>query len=95
MLAAFGYWGVQSAVDPWMKWPLALGVPLLAAGVWGLFLAPRAERRLRSRAGNVVSLVLFWLGALAVLQTGRPMLAMTFAAIALVNRLLVMRFEQW
>jgi Protein of unknown function (DUF2568) len=95
MLAAFTYWGFQSAVNPWIQWPLGLGVPLLVACLWGVFLAPRAARRLHSTAGNVASLVFFGLGALALFRTGQTLLAATFAAFAFVNRLLVSRFDQW
>src|SRR5689334_23481657 len=47
MLAALGYWGFQAGDGPVLKIVLGLGAPLLAAVVWGLFIAPRAIRPVR------------------------------------------------
>lgn len=53
MLAALGYWGYWFGGALWLKWLLAIALPVLAAGGWGLFFAPRAPRRL--------PLLIFWL----------------------------------
>jgi hypothetical protein len=37
-LAAFAWWGWAWG-DPW-RWPLAIGLPVLAAIIWGLFRTP-------------------------------------------------------
>lgn len=37
-LAAFAWWGWAWG-DPW-RWPLAIGLPLVAAIIWGLFRTP-------------------------------------------------------
>ena len=37
-LAAFAYWGWAWG-DPW-RWPLAIGLPLVAAVIWGTFRTP-------------------------------------------------------
>jgi Protein of unknown function (DUF2568) len=61
---------------------------LLAAVLWGLFASPKA------RFGNeelraVVEIVVFGGAALALAAAGHTQLALAFAAVALVNGLLV------
>ena len=95
MLAAFGYWGFQGEKSMWIKWGLGIGTPLVAAILWGLLLAPRAEKRLNSQWGTLLSLGLFLLAALALYQTNHPTLAITLAVIAIVNRILILLWRQW
>jgi hypothetical protein len=53
---------------------LAVGAPLVAAVLWGLFAAPKA--RIRATALVVlVKVLVFGSGALALLSTGHPVLA--------------------
>jgi hypothetical protein len=95
MLAAFGYWGFQGEKSTWIKWGLGIGIPLVVAILWGLLLAPRATRRLNSRWGTLLSSGLFCLAALALYQTNHLALAITFAGIAIVNRILIFLWRQW
>ncbi len=95
MLLALGYWGFYGDKSELAKWLLGIGLPLLAAVVWGLLLAPRAVYRLNSMSGNLLSLILFLLAATALLYTQHPVLAIIFALTALVNRVLILRWQQW
>ena len=42
-LTALGYWGFAEH-EGVLQWLLGLGAPLLAAVVWGAFVAPKASR---------------------------------------------------
>ncbi len=42
-LAAFAFWGWAWG-DPW-RWPLAIGLPVLAMAVWGTFTMPEDQSR--------------------------------------------------
>jgi hypothetical protein len=95
MLAAFGYWGFQGEKSIWLKWGLGIGAPLVVAILWGLWLAPRADRRLNSQWGTLLSSGLFFLAALALYQTNHPALAITMAVTAIVNRILILLWRQW
>jgi hypothetical protein len=95
MLAAFCYWGFNNGNSIWMKWGLGIGTPLVVTILWGLFFAPRADHRLNITAGAILSLGLFYLAALAIYQTHQPMLAITLAMIATINRILVLQWNQW
>jgi hypothetical protein len=94
MLAALGYWGFYGDKNVSAKWMLGISLPLLAAVVWGMFLAPKAVYRLNSITGNLLSLILFLLAATALLYTQHPILAMVFASIAVVNRILILLWRQ-
>ncbi len=95
MLAAFGYWGFQGEKSLLIKWGLGIGTPLAVAILWGLLLAPKANQRLNIIRGTLLSLGLFCLAALALYQTNHPTLAIALALIAIINRLLVLLWQQW
>jgi hypothetical protein len=95
MLAAFGYWGFQGEKSLWIKWGLGVGTPLVVAILWGLLLAPRADKRLKRGWGTLLSLGLFCLAALALYQTNHPALEITLAVIASTNRILILLWRQW
>ena len=95
MLVAFGYWGFHGDRSTALKWILGLGIPLAAAVLWSMFLAPRSAYRLTSTAGNLLALILFLLAAAALYTTGHPVLAILLAVVAIVNRLLILAWKQW
>ena len=49
---------------------LAVGLPVIAAVIWGAFIAPKAARRLRDPARLVLEIVLFTAGAVALIAAG-------------------------
>jgi hypothetical protein len=95
MLAAFGYWGFYGDKSVAVKWILGIGLPVLTAVLWGMYLAPRAAHRLGNISGNLLSLILFLCGAAALYYTGHTLLAIIFAAIAILNRALILLWKQW
>jgi hypothetical protein len=62
---------------------LAVAAPVLAMIVWGLWLAPRARRRLTDPLRLTVELVLFAVAAAALAVTGPVVAAVVFAVIAI------------
>ena len=84
MLAALGYWGFTAA-NGVTRYLLCLGVPLLAAVIWGIFMAPASSRRLRGTAYHVLQLILFGLAILALYAAGQPALALIFLLLFGVN----------
>jgi hypothetical protein len=88
MLAALGYWGF-SAVQGWPRFALGLAAPLLAAVLWGMFLAPRAARPLDATLTFWLKGAVLGLGAAALAAAGRPRLAAGFALAVALNMLLL------
>ncbi len=94
MLAALAYWGYHIGDSLLMKLVLALGAPLVAAVVWGAFIAPRAWRRLTDPARLLLELVLWVAAALALAAAGQPTLAVLFAVVVAANLVLGMVWGQ-
>lgn len=85
MLAALAYWGATTGNSLVAKVALGIGAPLVAAVVWGLFMAPRAAFTLSPRAHTALFVVIFGLAAVALGSAGLPMLAVIFAVVSALN----------
>lgn len=90
LLAALGYGGFQ--LD--QGWPvrilIGLGLPLLAALIWGTFVAPKAAHLLAEPWRFVLEMGLFGLGAGVLVWAERPFLAAALFSLFLINRLLLL-----
>ena len=83
LLGALTVWGftVGGGLGAWL---LGLGAPVLAAVVWGWFVAPKARRPVPVAARVAIELALFGAAAVALAATGRAALAVAFFALAAV-----------
>jgi hypothetical protein len=64
-LASLGYWGFAQH-DGAVQWLLGLGLPLLAAVVWGAFVAPKASRPTTDPVRLLLELTVFGGGVAAL-----------------------------
>ncbi len=94
ILVALGYWGFTTGQPTIVKIGLGLGAPLLAAVVWGVFLAPASSRRLQEPWFLIVELVIFGLAIAALYSTGQRSLAVAFALIYVINKVLLTIWRQ-
>jgi len=85
MLVAFAAWGASLGHGAVTKWLAAVAVPLAVAIVWGLLLAPKARVRLPMAGVVTIKAVLFVGASVAIDVSGRPVFAVAFAAVALIN----------
>ena len=85
MLAAFAYWGFHTGGSALARLLLGIGVPLLVAVIWGVFMAPKSTRRLQGAAYLAVKVVLFGLAAVALVAAGQSLAGIALAAIYLVS----------
>ena len=95
MLAAFGYWGFHTHQGGLTKWVLGIGIPLVSIVVWGLYFAPNSTNRLNSTAGVALSAILFLIAAAALYFAGARELAIVFAVLVVINRILLLVWQQW
>ena len=83
-LAALGLWGWSVEGSTAVRVLVAVGAPLVAAVLWGLFAAPQAPMQ-----GVLLSLsvkvAVFGAGTLALVATGHPWLAALLAAAAVLS----------
>ncbi|WP_338870508.1 YrdB family protein [Spirosoma sp. SC4-14] len=88
MLGAFGYAGFQNSQHPYGKYLLAIGLPLLAAAVWGVFAAPRSTHQLGFPYRTLFVLAIFGLAFFMLYQTGYSRLAITLGILAVISELI-------
>ncbi|WP_051317096.1 YrdB family protein [Ectobacillus panaciterrae] len=88
-LAALGYWGFQVKGGIIIKTVAGIGAPLLAAVIWGMFVAPRASMQLSGWMHFIVELLVFGSAAVALYAAGRHGLAGAFMLAAAANRILI------
>jgi hypothetical protein len=80
MVAAFFYWGFRQAY-PW-NLVVGIGLPAVVVVLWGIFMAPRSERRLPERAVDAASLVIFLLAGVALLAAGATVLGLVMLVVS-------------
>lgn len=83
MVSAFVFWGFKQDA-PW-NMLLGIGIPAVTVVLWGVFLAPRSERRLGAAAVRWVSLGAFLAGSGALFAAGVPVLGALMATFAVAN----------
>lgn len=93
-LGALGYWGFTSSEEPAAKIVLGVGAPLLAAVVWGLFVAPRAAITLEMPLRLLPEILVFGAAAAALYVVGHFVITVTLLVAAAVNRTLVIMWER-
>jgi hypothetical protein len=87
MLAALAYWGFTVG-DGAGAWVLGVGTPLLAAAVWGAWVAPKARWPVPIPTRVLIELVLFGAAAGALAAAGQPLAAVVLGVAALTTSLL-------
>ena len=93
-LCALGYWGFKTGESVVAKIGLGIGASLLAAIVWGTFLAPRASIPTPGFLRLVLELVVFGLASAALYSAGRPTLAWVLILVFVINRVLMYAWGQ-
>jgi Protein of unknown function (DUF2568) len=93
-LAAFAYWGFKSGSGAGARLVLTIGAPLCMAIVWGIFVAPRATVKLAEPVRFVLGLAILCLSAVALASAGQRTLAVAFAAIVVINAVLLAVWKQ-
>jgi alpha-beta hydrolase superfamily lysophospholipase len=86
-LAALGVWGWSAGGTTAARWLLALGVPLTAAVLWGLFAAPQAVVQVAALA-VLTKVVVFGAAGAALLATGLPRVAAVLVVAAVLSSVL-------
>ena len=89
MLAAVAFWGFKTQSSWVMKILFGIGLPVLIATLWGMFLAPKATRPLSGASFLTIELVLFSTGAFALFASGKPTLGLVYTVTVIVNKILL------
>ncbi len=93
-LAALGSWGWHVGTGRATKLGFAVGAPLIAAIVWGLFVAPGRPVDPSVPVRVVLELAVFGAAAAGLTAAGRFPLAAALLLVYAVNRILMVAWEQ-
>jgi len=94
MVAAVGYWGFKNHSGWVMKIIFGIGLPILIAVIWGLFLAPKATYPLGGISYLALELILLGSGAVALFASGSADLGWIYTVILVVNKILMIVWKQ-
>jgi hypothetical protein len=89
MYAAIGYWGFKTGSGWFMKSLLGIGLPVLIAVLWGLFLAPKATHPLSGMPRLLLELILLGSGAAGLFASGKANLGWIYLAVFAINEVLL------
>src|SRR5690349_2602640 len=85
-LAALAFWGYHAGTGWVARIGLAVGAPLLAAIVWGAFVAPKATIAVPGPARLALELAVFGAAAAGLYAAGHPALAWALGLAFAINR---------
>ncbi len=88
LLAAFAYWGIRTGQNLATKILFGVGVPLLTAIFWGVFMAPKSAYQVKNPVYMIVKAILFGLAVMALIAAGRPVLGWVLGVMFVINTLL-------
>jgi hypothetical protein len=94
MYFAVGYWGFKTHSGWVLKVIFGIGLPVLMAVLWGLFLAPKATHPLRGVSRLLLELALLGSGAAALFASGKANLGWFYIGILVVNEVLLFAWKQ-
>lgn len=94
MLAAVGYWGFKMNSGWLLKILFGIGLPVLIAVLWGMFISPKATYALGSASHLTLELILLASGAAALFASGKPGLGWAYAVVMIVNKILLVVWKQ-
>ncbi len=93
-LVALGSWGWHVGTGRAAKLGLAVGAPLIAAVVWGLFVAPGRRIDPSAPVRVVLEVTVFGAAAAGLTAAGRVHLAAALLLVYAVNRILMVVWGQ-
>jgi hypothetical protein len=92
-LAAASYWGFHE-FDGAVAVLAGLGAPIAIAAVWGVWMAPRSDRRVADPARLVLEVVIFGSGVAALAAAGPTSPAVVLGAMVVLHLVLTFALDQ-
>ncbi|HEY2421691.1 MAG TPA: YrdB family protein [Neobacillus sp.] len=94
LLASLGYWGFKIDKVMIVKIGLGIGAPLLAALVWGMFIAPRSSIQVPWQIRLLLEFIVLSAAVIALYASGHPTLAKVFTVVWVINGILMYVWKQ-
>ncbi|OME89732.1 MULTISPECIES: YrdB family protein [Paenibacillus] len=93
LLFSIGYWGFHYGSGLMAQVALGIGLPLLAAVIWGMTISPKARIKLPHAVVLLIEFLIFATAVACQVSSGFITFAIVFAFVALVNRLIVIKWR--
>ncbi|MGN7356218.1 YrdB family protein [Paenibacillus sp. SAFN-054] len=93
LLFALSYWGFHVPSGLLVQILLGIGLPLLAAIVWGIYISPKAPVKLPLPAVLLIEALLFAAATMCLILSGFAIFAVIFACAAAINRFIILRWK--
>lgn len=93
-LIILGYWGFHVSQGTLMKVLIGIGTPLLVAGFWAMFGAPKAPYLLAGFSYFILEIVIFGLPMVALISIGKSTWATIYGIITVINLVLIKIWNQ-
>jgi hypothetical protein len=87
MLAAMSYWGFYSHTKA-AAWLWGIGLPLAVAVLWGIWAAPKSDRRLKMPYRAGFATILFGLASFLLYQAGQTKYAVAYFIVSVTSMLI-------
>ncbi|MFD6533983.1 YrdB family protein [Streptomyces sp. NPDC060184] len=88
-LVAFARWGWHASGNAVLRIVLAVGLPVVAAVVWGMFASPKARYTLPVAGVVAVKVLVFVCAVAALYDRGGTVSALSYAAVVAANTTLL------
>ncbi|OAB38614.1 hypothetical protein PMSD_06250 [Paenibacillus macquariensis subsp. defensor] len=94
ILFSLGYWGFHFDSGIIVQIAIGLGLPLIAAIIWGKIISPKAPIRLPLIWVLIIELIIFGTAYLCLISSGFKVFAMIFGLVAIANRYIIIKWKQ-
>lgn len=94
LIFTLGFIGSHASDSIFLKWLLAILLPLSASLIWGTLIAPKAAHLLDRPQRVIVELLLFGIAIALLCVTGYAMAGIVLAIAVLVNEVLLITWKQ-
>ncbi|MCJ8010824.1 YrdB family protein [Paenibacillus sp. KQZ6P-2] len=94
LLSSLCYFGFHVQTGLLMQFVLGLGLPVLAAFVWGLFVSPKASIKVPLPVVLFIEAVLFAAAVVCLISSGFTTFAVIFALLSVINRIVILMWKQ-
>ena len=93
-LVALGYWGFHAGDGDATHWILGIGAPLVAAVVWGLFVAPRRRFDVPNAVWILLQVLFFGAAVVGLMMSDQVWVAVVFVVLLIMNVSLMIVWQQ-
>lgn len=94
LLFVFAYSSYHIFEHIFVRWFLAIALPIAVASIWGYYIAPKSQHILSMPWRSLVVIALFSLATILLSKASQGRLAIYFISVFAVNELLIILWKQ-